>query len=322
MTEGVVSTTVFSLCGDPPASLPAEFSGESTTLDQGWLVGEGARDPVHIRRFSAAGATLRLTGPVAAGVDRTLELQNGQVIAGRIEWANEEEAGFVFETPTDVVSTLARNLAILPAERRQVPRVELHHAVGIHHADRFEIARTRDLSQAGLGIETRLALAPEDVVQIALDGLRPMQGVVKWARDGKAGIAFDDELAWQTLMPWLRQAQKNNAPRAALPRGLDEARAFLAHDPAAIRLDTPGRVREGVRWWNVQVRTLTPRLVEFDSAASFATGTQLWLWLPGTAGWPASIAECEGSRYLAEFRLPLRKHDLDIVAPQRIARGA
>ena len=322
MTEGVASTTVFSLCADPPASLPSEFQGGNALLDRGWLAGEDARDPVHVRRFSAAGATLRLAGPVSAGIARTLELQNGQVIDGRIEWANDVEAGFVFDAPMDVVSTLARNLAILPAERRRVPRVELHHAVGIRHADQFEISRTRDLSQAGLGIETRLALEPEDVVQVALDGLRPLQGVVKWSREGKAGIAFDTELGWQTLMPWLRQAQKSTAWRATLPHGIDDGRAFLAHDATALRIDTPGRVREGVRWWNVQVRMITATMVEFDSGAAFAPGTQLWVWLPGTAGWPAGIVESENGRYLAEFRLPLRKHDLDIVAPQRIARNA
>jgi len=319
MSEGAASTTVFSLCAELPASLPSGFHDGDAVLDTAWLTGNSQSHACLVRRFSAAGATLRVTDCLDVGEAGALELLNGQAIAGHIDWCTEGEAGFVFDAATDVVSTLARNLAILPAERRQVPRVELRHPIGIRHGEAFEICRTRDLSQVGVGVETRLALAPDDMVQIALDGLRPMQGSVRWASGNKAGIAFGTEVPWQTLMPWLRQAQKAPPPRAA--RTIEEAPGFgLGKDKAAIRLDTAARVREGVRWWNVQVRILTPTLVEFEAAADFAKGAQLWIWLPGTTGWPITVLENAHGHYLAEFRLPLRQHDLDQLAPSRLAQ--
>lgn len=322
MTEGAASTTVFSLCADPPASLPTGFHGGDAVLDAAWLVSETERRPCHLRKFSAAGATLRVAAPLEPGDVLILELQNGQAIEGHIGWSTEDEAGFVFDAPMDVVSTLARNLAILPAERRRVPRVELQQSVGIRHGDQFEMGRTRDLSQAGVGLETRLDLAEGDAVQVAFDGMSALGGIVKWAQDGKAGIAFDTELAWQTLMPWLREAQNAPSPRTPASRGIDDARSFgLANDKAAIRIDAPARVREGARWWNVQIRMLTPHLVEFDTpAAGFAKGAQLWIALPGAAGWPASVIEADQGHYLAEFRLPLRKHDLDLLGLTRMAQ--
>ena len=320
MTEVLASSTIFSLGADLPTALPAPAGESDHALDTAQLVGESSRETCHIRRFSAAGATLRFPTALEPGDAYILELRNGQTIPGTINWSDEEEAGFVFDQPIDVVGTLARNLAILPAERRSVPRVEIHQTVSVRRGNNVEFARMRDISQTGLGIETDLALQVEDPVQLAIDGLRPIAGVVRWAHRGLAGIAFNEELGWQTLMPWLRQVQ-NRPPRAAhKPASFHEdVRGFgLGADKNVIRLDSPARIREGVRWWNVLVRNLTPTLVEFEAAASFPKGAQLWLSLPGTPGWPTTVIEAEQHRYLAEFRLPLRQHDLALIAPGRL----
>lgn len=319
MSEQVAATTVFSLHADLPTSrtpLPDTGAGE---LDAAWLVSEDDKIVCHLRKFSAAGTTLRLDGPVDLDTTYVLQLVNGQCIAGSLSWVEGNDAGFLFDAPIDVVGTLARNLALLPAERRQVPRVELPQMVGIRHESTFEFARTRDLSQAGVGIETRLELFENDRVEVAFDGLPPLNGTVRWARGGKAGIAFDHEISWQTLMPWLRQAQRMRSQGAA--NASAEGGSFnLLKEKQVVRLNTAARVREGSRWWNVQVRNLTTMLVEFDCATPLAKGTQLWLWLPGFTGWPVSVIEQEGQHYLAEFRLPLRSHDLAQLTPRAAAR--
>jgi PilZ domain len=321
MTEVLASTTVFSLTADLPTALPAPMGDSHHALDTALLVGETARRTCHIRRFSAAGATLRLAADLTPGDAHILELRNGQTIPGTIGWAGDSEAGFVFDAPIDVVGTLARNLAILPAERRSVPRVEIRQTVSVRRGNNVEFARMRDISQTGLGIETELALQIDDPVSLAIDGLRPIGGVVRWAHHGIAGIEFSEDLGWQTLMPWLRHVQ-SHPMRGQAPRHLahhDDERGFgLGADKQVIRLDSPARLREGVRWWNVLVRNLTPTLVEFEAAATFAKGAQLWLSLPGTPGWPTTVIEAEQHRYLAEFRLPLRPHDLAMIAPGRL----
>ena len=325
MSEVLASSTIFSLNADLPTALPAPAEGHESALDSAVLAGDHRRDPCLIRRFTAAGATLRLpTGDLAEGDLHILELKNGQTIPGTISWLGEDEAGFVFDVGVDVVGTLARNLAILPAERRHVPRVEIHQTVCLHRGNNMEFSLTRDISQAGVGIQTNLALQEGDVVQLAFDGLRPLTGKVRWERGGFAGIAFDEELGWQTLMPWLRDIQNRpRRPAAPKPAGIhDDERGFgLTSDKNAIRLDAPGRVREGKIWWNVQVRNLTATLVEFEAAADIAKGTQLWISIPGSTGWPITVIEAEGHRYLAEFRLPLRAHELALIAPGRLAAG-
>ncbi|MCW3837759.1 PilZ domain-containing protein [Sphingomonas canadensis] len=314
------------MSADPPVLVPLGGGAGSDSLESAILAGPEDRIQVAIRRLSAVGATLSVdpetVEALVPGEPWVLELRNGQRIEGTLAWATEGEAGFAFVHPVDVVGTLARNLAILPAERRRVPRIELRHTVGIRCGREFELARTRNLSQAGVGIETALDLAPDDAVQIALDGLPTLSGHVRWMQDGHAGIAFDAEVAWQVLMPWLRHAQHSptqgspGAPRRALH---DELRGFLATHKDAVRVEAPARVRRGANWWNVRVRSLTPQLVEFDASAHFEKGTPLWIALPRIAGWPATVVEGEDGTYLAEFRLPLREQDFAIFAPQRKA---
>ncbi|MBO9712813.1 PilZ domain-containing protein [Sphingomonas sp.] len=320
MREGIASTTIFSLCADSPTALPAGLDPESEALDAGWLAADGQRIACQVRRLSAKGALLRVDETVEVDAAFELELPNGQSIPGTISWVVEDDAGFLFAEPIDIVATLARNLAILPAERRRVPRVELQQVVGVRRGGEFEFARTRDLSQAGVGLETSLKLEEGDQVQVAFDGLSTLSGTVKWAQAGKAGIQFDAEIAWQTLMPWLRIAARSNGGRGGRMRAVDDAPRFsFGSEKQVIRLSAAARVREGTRWWNVEVRHLTAHLVEFDCVTPIARGTPLWLWLPGFPGWPANVVEVEGHHYLAEFRVPLRKHDIDRLLPARMA---
>jgi hypothetical protein len=319
MSRGVASATIFSLAAEPPAAFRAEPDSHAE-FDAAYLADATTRYPCSIRKLSAAGATLCFDGDVAEGDALCLELANGQRLEGTIAWIEEGEAGFLFDDPIDVIGTLARNLAALPAERRRVPRVELFQTVSVRRGGDVEFTRTRNVSQAGAGIETRLALEAGDAVQVTFDGLRPLDGIVKWAHGGQAGIAFGEELGWQVLMPWLRQVQKH--PSHPIRHAIGHEPVGMIPDKHAIRLDVPARVREGPRWWNVTVRGLTAQLVEFETRATLAPGTQLWVALPQIGGAPASVIETRDHLYLCEFRLPLRPRDLGLVSGTGLTRAS
>lgn len=312
MSQLVASATIFSLAGEPPRALvhdpeaPAEF-------DAAWLVDGVDRVPCSLHKLSAVGATLRLDDALLLDIPMTLELANGQSVHGRLAWNSGDAAGFVFDQPIDVIGALARNLASLPAERRRVPRVETQQTVSVRHDGKVELARTRNISQGGAGIETQLPVATGDLVQLIFDGLRPLEGTVRWIDGALAGVHFAEELAWQTLMPWLRQVQRTALAHAA-PSAEVEG---LIPDKHAVRIDAPARIREGVRWWNARIRALTPHLVELDTRAPVVAGTQLWISLPNIGGGPANVIETRGGRILCEFRLPLRPSDLGLIAGQR-----
>jgi len=313
----LATSTVFSLGNDLPGIVGAS-ADDGPGCEAGVLVHDGRRDSCLIRKFSAAGATLQIDEPVATGDPVLLELQNGLSIRGTTSWYRGDEAGVVFDKPVDVVGTLARTLATHSAERRRVPRVEVRQTVCIRRGNDVDFGRSRDISQAGVGVDTGLSLKAGEKVQVTFDGLRPLDGVVRWAVGGSAGIAFTTDIGWQTMMPWLRQVQQSPAAKApARPANAGvafddlESRFGLSADKQMVRTDTPARVREGTRWWNVRLRGVTQHLAEFESTASFAPGTAIWLWLPQVGGWPTTVSEMQGNHCLVEFRLPLRQHELD-----------
>ncbi|MBO9622881.1 MAG: PilZ domain-containing protein [Sphingomonas sp.] len=313
MTQAAASATIFSLAGDPPRALVHDGDGHAE-FDSAHLHDGGDRHACALHKLSAVGATLRVAEALREDSPMRLELANGQSMDGRLAWHSAGEAGFVFDQPIDVVGALARNLANLPAERRRVPRVETQQAVSLRHKGNVELARSRNISQGGAGIETRLELAIGDPVQLVFDGLRPLDGTVRWTGPRLAGVAFHEELGWQVLMPWLRQMQQNGSAgtHADAPHG-----EGLMPDKHAIRIDAPARVREGVRWWNARIRALTAHLVELETRAPVAAKSQLWVSLPHVGGGPASVLEVRGGRILCEFRLPLRPTDLGIITSQR-----
>ncbi len=315
MSAALRSATVFCLGATPPESVPVRAAPEY--LDSAWLVRGETRHHCLIRKLGAVGATLQLLAPVAAGDGFTLQVDSGPPLDGAIGWADAGEAGFLFDQRIDIVGALARNLAGLPADRRSVPRVELDQAVSVRRGPRVQFARARNLSQAGVGLQLGFELFEDEAIEVAFDGLRPVSGRVRWVRDGHAGVAFDTELSWQMLMPWLRQIQdRPSRIDVARPAGIQDLEAGfgLNTDRTALHLDAAGTARQGSRWWNIRVRSLNAVVVEFEADTPITMTTQLWILLGGTTGWPATVTESQGNRSLAEFPVPLRQHELDRIA--------
>jgi hypothetical protein len=317
MIQLLRSATIFSLSAEPPRAVQYRPDAHAA-FDAAFLVTEADRHPCSLQKLSTAGATVQIEASLSDGVPMQLELANGQVIPGKVDWYADGEAGFLFDEPIDIIGALARTLANLPAERRSMPRVEINQLVSIRCGSRVEHARGRNISQGGVGIDTKLDLEPGDSVRVTFDALRPLDGTVRWTRDGHVGIAFAEELSWQILMPWLRQAQRAQA--GAKPTPLNIENEGMIPDKHAIRLDAPASVREGVRWWNASVRGITAQLVELETRAALAPGAQLWVSLPEIGGGPASVIEAAHNRLLCEFRLPLRPRQLGLITGGQPAR--
>lgn len=307
MTQALRSATVFSLAAEPPRVSPLSADSQAS-FDAATLLVADAAHPCTLRKLTTLGATLSLVLEQHEQGAARLQLANGQLFEGRVDWCSDGEAGFLFDAPVDVIGTLARTLASLPADRRSMPRVEINQTIFIRSGDKVELARTRNVSQGGVGVDTRLELGIGTPVQVTLDTLRPIDGTVRWCRQGQAGIEFREELGWQTLMPWLRHVQRVQAGAIRTPAAI-EADGMIP-DKHAIRLDAPARVREGARWWNARLRGLTARLVELETGATFRPGVQLWVSLPQIGGGPAAVIEAAHNRILCEFRLPLQPREL------------
>ena len=164
------------------------------------------RRPCTIRSVSPLGATL--TGEIATrqGEELALELVTGQRPLATVEWVGGGEAGVRFKQPIDVLALINRTLISQPTERRSMPRVELRCVVRLKWCATVCDAVLRNISARGMQLEAD-GLPPRGTyLSIQIDGLNVPPGEVMWRKDNLAGIQLMEELAWTSLMPWIRQA--------------------------------------------------------------------------------------------------------------------
>lgn len=149
----------------------------------------------------------------------------------------------------------------------------------------------------------------DEKLLVTLDGFRPVEGQVRWVDGRRAGIAFDQEIGWQELMPWLKERRRISQPRRTEP----DSDLLVPEHGQSVDLNLPARIREGTSRWNVDIAAITTRHVEFESYASPRIGTLLWLVLPGLEGWPARVTQIERFHFVCEFTHPLHPAVLERV---------
>lgn len=192
----------------PDDAPPADRLG---VLDAVSLFQHGEMQPCTIRKISPLGATLRGAGAQTIGEEVAIELATGQRAAGTVAWSVGDEAGIRFKQPVDMLALLNRTLVAQTSERRKMPRVELRCHVGVKWGINLAAATLRNISAGGLQIEGD-GLPPRDtLVTLFIDGINMPSGVVVWERDGLAGIELMEELAWSSIMPWIRDQQRKSA---------------------------------------------------------------------------------------------------------------
>ena len=313
--------TIYSLSGDVPP-LDADLLAEGdASLQPGALIVGSIRQLCQIRKISAGGAVIHVDLPIDEGQRLELELDTGEHLDGVIAWRRGFEVGLRFDAPIDILPILARNLANQPGERRRMPRVEIAVPALFEAAAGTELVTTRDIAQGGIRIETPAPPRPGEKVTITPEGLRPLGGTVRWVDGNLTGISFHSELAWQDLIPWLRERRDTSAapffspPRQSTgtPAGESQSPAPFEGQEVGVHLNLPARVREGTRRWSIDVSTLTTRSVEFECYAALRLGTLLWIVLPGLEGWPARIVSIDGYRFTCEFTQPLHPAVLERV---------
>lgn len=158
-----------------------------------------------IREISALGATLRGWLDVPLGAAMFLELGNGQRVEAVIAWRGEHDVGVRFTRPIDVMALITRQLVAQPADRRQMPRVEVRANAWLRRDERFHPAVIRNISAGGLQLEGDGLPAVHEAVQVFIEGLGIPPGEVIWRRDTLAGVRFERELGWQTILPWVKE---------------------------------------------------------------------------------------------------------------------
>jgi hypothetical protein len=187
--------------------LPPERRGDERLikiLRVGTLIIDGRRELCLIRNISAGGVMAHVYSKLVAGQAVTIELKATQPVGGHVVWAHDAEAGIQFDVAVDVAELLANPAVLDNGWRPRTPRVEIDRMATLRAGARTYWVHARDISQSGVKVETDNPPAADTEIMVALEGLRPLAGIVRWSSDTACGIAFNQLIPFGELIDWLK----------------------------------------------------------------------------------------------------------------------
>jgi hypothetical protein len=163
----------------------------SAVLRVGVLVrGGNSRQLCMIRNIAPGGLMVRVFSDVEPGEPIAIELRADRQLTGRIAWTCDGNAGIQFDRPVDVTDILAP-LPATPGWRTRLPRLQVDRLAMIRTGSEISFADARSISQGGVRVICERPLQDGTPVILTLEGFRPLEGVVRWNRDGFCGISFN-----------------------------------------------------------------------------------------------------------------------------------
>jgi hypothetical protein len=209
--EVPVETTLYSLSDEPPAPF-GQRQGERRDGERhlslfrvGSLTLGDRRELCLIRNVSSGGMMVRAYCPIEPGTRLSVELKEGQNVAGTAAWADGSNVGITFDKPVDVVELLATSM---DGPRPRMPRVEVRCFATLRDGARVLRLWTRDISQGGVKVETRHEIASGATVVVTLPGLEPQAGTVRWQDKDCYGVTFNKLIPLRVLVAWLHQQRE------------------------------------------------------------------------------------------------------------------
>ena len=207
MDEQPVETTLYSLAdGMPPVPERRVDERHLTLFRVGSVTLGNRRELCLIKNISAGGMLIRAYSALEPGRRLSVELKQGEQIAGTVSWMDDGCAGIAFDTPVDVVELLA---ASMEGPRPRMPRVEIRCIASVRQESQVYGLLARDISQGGVKVETGRKLEIGSDVVVTLPGMAPQAGVVRWSDGGSYGITFNRLIALSELVAWLHDQRES-----------------------------------------------------------------------------------------------------------------
>ncbi|HEV2748186.1 MAG TPA: PilZ domain-containing protein [Allosphingosinicella sp.] len=167
------------------------------------LVAEDWQDLCRIRNISAGGLMAEAMGAAPPGEARIfIEFDSSRRVPGRVVWVRDTLFGVKFDETVDV-----RELLAGPRPRGgyapRPPRLDVTCGATVKIGNLYHKVEVNDISQGGM----RVALGDWQCVGkpavVTIESLRPVKGIVRWYRQGHAGIVFEKPLSFEELAEWL-----------------------------------------------------------------------------------------------------------------------
>jgi hypothetical protein len=159
-----------------------------------------------IRNVSSGGMMGKVLLDLPIGTAVLVEMRSGHDVAGRVVWARDQLVGVQFDDMIDVQQVINGAHRVRPAWRQRMPRVHVPCPVTLITNNGRQTVKLLDLSQGGAKIEGEQLREGEDVT-LAVKGLEPHRGTVRWTQGDCAGIAFFTAIPFDALAIWALDRQ-------------------------------------------------------------------------------------------------------------------
>jgi len=171
-----------------------------TILRVGKLITDRIEELCLIRNIAAGGAMIEADSRLAVRQRVRIELRRDKPLWGTVLWVTPPIAGIAFDERVEIADLLVRG-----DHRRGHPRLTVPSTARLVVADAIRHVTVCDVSQKGVGIAIDEVLGAGDEVLVALEGMEPVQGTVRWCGHGFAGIEFARPMSLGMLTGWLRK---------------------------------------------------------------------------------------------------------------------
>lgn len=201
--EIALESTSFSLSLDVPR--PVERRSEERLLAMLPLIklsfGD-VRSLGRVRSLSGGGLMAEVTTVPPIETALELEFSSSAKVPGHVVWVRGSSVGVKFDRDVDLRDLLSHKRP-RGGQVTRPPRLEITCGATIRVDGFYHKVELRDISQGGMKVWLREWQTPGKPVVVTIDSFRPVRGVIRWFKEGQAGIVFDKPLSFEELAEWL-----------------------------------------------------------------------------------------------------------------------
>ncbi len=176
-------------------------------LQAGKIITDTIQELCLIRNLSSRGVMADIFAPIKEGTALQIEFKAGVRVNGIVRWIEDGRAGIEFEDDIDIHALLAPNTARMTP---RAPRLSIDGTATIKLRTEHIQVQVIDISQGGMKVEVDPELEIGEDVVVDIEGLPVRASVVRWIRDGQAGISFNRVMPLDQVAFWAaRQGEEN-----------------------------------------------------------------------------------------------------------------
>lgn len=179
------------------------------------LSGANGQELCLIRNISMGGVMANIYSSHHVGERIYLEIRSGQQLNGEIVWMRDGCIGVHFDAPVDVDEMLKSASADRNGLRSRSPRIEVYGRADIKVGNQVYSVDLCDLSQGGVKVTLPEPIRPGEEALVSIGGLEDRRSLIRWQKDGRAGLSFVRPISFDLLVEWLgAQLGADGAPTA------------------------------------------------------------------------------------------------------------